>query len=205
MKKTLNLYHLTILYLMICAFLFGVQSAGAQEVHSLKYIATKNGETIGWLRTNYIQKGEEKWLTTESNLELQVLISFKAIALTCNRFNTNILEQAAVTRTLNGRAKLDNLLKLEGNKYVTIKGNPEVSIQKPIVNTVASIYFKEPVGITEIFSEVYLRFITLKKLSASTYNTSLPDGGTMTYTYSNGMLTEIIASTNYGTIYFKLQ
>ena len=44
------------------------------------YTATRNGKNIGWLKTNQFQSGNETWFTTESQLVVDVLISFTAKA-----------------------------------------------------------------------------------------------------------------------------
>ena len=133
-----------------------------------------------------------------------MVFSFEAKAFTVNKFKGNTLIQAGVYRTLNGREKLDNELQFTDGRYKISKGNATKPITKAIRTTVSSIYFQEPVGITEIFSEVYLQFMALKNIAPSVYVSDLPDGGTMTYTYKMGKLTNITASTSYGTVLFQL-
>jgi len=169
------------------------------------YIATRNGKEIGWLKASRSETGNDKFLTTESNLAFNVLISFEAKAITANKFKGNILVRAGVYRTLNGRRKLNNELELAEGKYKIVKGEAGQPITRPITNTVVSIYFREPAGITEIFSEVYLCFIQLKKIGPAVYETLLPDGGSMIYSYSMGRLAQITAKTSYGTVQFDLK
>lgn len=168
------------------------------------YTATRNGKTIGWLRIISSQNGDEKSLSIESKLTIWMMLSFEAKALTVNKFKGGILIKAGVYRTLNGRQKLDNELQLIDGRYKIIKGDAEQPVNKAIHNTVASLYFNEPVGISEVFSEVYLCFIPLKKVATSVYASQLPDGGNITYYYKLGKLISITASTSYGTVFFQL-
>jgi hypothetical protein len=169
------------------------------------YTATRNGKEIGWLKISSFNNNSDHFLTTESNLVVQMLFSFEAKAIVMNKFTGNVLTQAGVHRTINGKVKLDNAVQLTGGKYNIIKGDADQPISKPIVTTVTSLYFKEPVGITEVFSEVYLCFLQIKKTAPSVYETSLPDGGLMTYSYTHGNLTHITAKTTYGTVHFELK
>ena len=169
------------------------------------YSANRNGKEIGWMKTISSQVGNELFLTTESNLVIQMLFSFEAKAITANKFIGNTLYQAGVHRTLNGKIKLENALQFINGQYKIIKGKSEQSFSKPIINTVTSIYFKEPVNITQLFSEVYLCYVELKKTAPSVYTSLLPDGGSMTYSYTVGKLTHITAKTAYGTVQFQLK
>jgi hypothetical protein len=62
---------------------------------------------------------------------------------------------------------------------------------KPILNTVTSLYYKEPVNISEVYSERYGQMCTVKKLADGSYSVSLPDGKQSLYTYKNGVCREI--------------
>jgi hypothetical protein len=169
------------------------------------YTATQNGKEVGWLRISGVENGSERILKTESNLLFQLLFSFDAKAWVTNRFIGNTLTQAIVFRTLNGKVKLDNDFQLRDGYYKAIKGDADVATTKPIYRTVTTLYIMEPIGVTEVFSEVYLRFIPVEKIASSEYRTPLPDGGVMTYTYIQGQLVTVVANTSLATVLFQLK
>jgi hypothetical protein len=68
---------------------------------------------------------------------------------------------------------------------------------------VTSLYFTEPKGVDEVFSEVYLQYLKVEAIAPGTYETKLPKGGKMTYTYSGGKLTRIKSQTQYGQVIFE--
>ena len=170
-----------------------------------KYTATRNGKEIGWLRCECIQRPGEISITTESSLFIQVIFPFEAKAITANKFNGAALSEAMVYRTLNNKVKLDNQVQFVNGQYKVIKGECKNSVTKQITSTSTSVYFKEPVGETELFSEVYLCLLKLEKIAASVYQVNLPDGGVMTYHYALGKLVRVIAKTSYATVYFDLE
>ncbi|MES2648935.1 MAG: DUF6134 family protein [Bacteroidota bacterium] len=180
------------------------QFISTNDVSIQTFTAIRKGKIVGWLKTMISQNGEEKSLTIDSKLTISIVISFEAKATTVNKFKGNTLIQAGVYRTLNGKEKLDNQIQLTDGRYRVNKGEAKQVVDKSIRHTVASIYFLEPVGVTEVFSEVYLQFMPLKYIGASVYVSELPDGGTMTYAYKLGKLTSITASTSYGTVLFQL-
>jgi hypothetical protein len=204
MNQNIYLPAIAIVAFIHVATTLNSQLANMNDVVQNKYTVIRNGKEIGWLKTTSSQSGSERFLVTESSFTIQMLLSFEAKAITANKFAGDILLQAGVHRTLNGKVKLDNALLLNDGHYKIINGKPEEAPGRPIINTVTSIYFKEPVGITEIYSEVYLRYVPLSKTRPSVYTSSLPDGGSMTYSYTLGRLTLITAKTAYGTVLFKL-
>ena len=180
------------------------QLISTNSMQQQNYTATRDGKTVGWLRIISYQNGDEKSLSIESQLTIWMLLSFEAKALTVNKFKGSTLIKAAVCRTLNGKQKLNNEVQLIEGKYKIIRGDAELSVTSTIHHTVASLYFAEPVGVSEVFSEVYLCFVPLKKVANAAYASQLPDGGSMTYYYRLGKLTSITASTSYGIVFFQL-
>jgi hypothetical protein len=168
------------------------------------YAATRNGKSIGWLKTTLLQSGNETLLTTESHLVVDILISFTAKAKTFNKYIGTVLTEASVHRTLNGRRKLDNDIRFINGRYQFSGIDVAAPINKAIRYSVTFLYFNEPLNITEVFSEVYLTYLAVKKVRESTYTTLLPDGGSMTYSYHMGKLTNIDARTSYGAVNFRL-
>jgi hypothetical protein len=105
---------------------------------------------------------------------------------------------------LNGRRKLDNEIQFINGRYHVSSNEDFAPISKAIRHSVTFLYFNEPAGISEVFSEVYLSYLVVKKMGESTYTTLLPDGGSMTYSYHMGKLTNVLAKTSYGLVNFRL-
>ena len=59
---------------------------------------------------------------------------------------------------------------------------------KDITFCIIDLYFKEPVGITKVFSNMYAEMLTLKKVSPGKYQLITPDNNDSFYTYKNGKL-----------------
>lgn len=167
------------------------------------FTATRNGKNIGWLKASHYQSGNDTWITTESNLLIDILITFSAKAKCINKYVGTVLTEAEVHRTLNGRSKLDNIIRMVNGSY-HFSGTEATPVTKVIRNSVTFLYFNEPVNVREVFSEVYFTYLPVIKVSESTYLTRLPDGGTMTYTYRLGRLMTVVAKTTYGTVTFSL-
>ena len=68
---------------------------------------------------------------------------------------------------------------------------PKKVFNAPINNTVTSLYYKEPVNVTQVYSERYGQMCKIKKLSEGNYGVDLPDGKQGIYTYKNGQCKEV--------------
>lgn len=77
------------------------------------------------------------------------------------------------------------------------------NIEKKITFSAAMLYFKEPVGITEIYAETYLEFCKIELESKNKYKLHLPNGKVNYYTYKGGELQEIFVDRTGFNILFK--
>ncbi|MES2649507.1 MAG: DUF6134 family protein [Bacteroidota bacterium] len=169
------------------------------------YNIIRNNKIIGNLTVSSIKKNNQLFVRNEAKFNIQMVGSFAATAIATNTFRENTLMHATVQRTLNGKVKTDNEIKFNSGKYQVVKGKSSQEIKRVINYTVSSLFFIEPANVSEVFSEVYLQFLKVKKLAPAVYETNLPDGGLMTYTYHSGMLTNVVAKTNYATVQYQLK
>ncbi len=63
---------------------------------------------------------------------------------------------------------------------------------------IAAIFFDEPKGLDQIFSEDWGRYLPIKYIGESTYQVTMPDGKINDYIYKNGVLEELRSSTPVG-------
>ena len=189
-------------------FIISINLKSQQAVNSqswqLNYTAYKNGKEIGWSKISVSRSGNQVYIVADSKLDIQVLFTIEAKAHVTNRFLETTITTLSAFRTVNGKVKLDNNLENSNGTYVALKGDLNQQLYKPISNTVLSLYLNEPRSVKEVFSEVYMVYIPVNQISPSVYQTPLPDGGTMTYYYSNSRLFRVIAKTFYGTVQFEL-
>jgi hypothetical protein len=203
MKERYAQLTLIVLMPLLLAFDSKTQIQHLPNAITQHFNAYRNGRHIGWLRITQSQQQDKKVLSTESQLNLDMVLQFEARAMAFNQYAGSYLQSATVHRTLNNKVKLDNAIAWQQTGYKVLRGETKEQVGLPIANTVTSLYFGEPVGVKQVFSEVYLTYLTVKPLGASVYETPLPKGGRMTYSYQQGRLVQVEAATNYGTISFK--
>jgi len=142
---------------------------------------------------------------SDSDTEVQRIESDFKILFYSGKFSTQAsfaqgrLMTAVSAHEVNGNVKerthTKNVAKTS-NYTVSFSGEdgekkPAKEFNEPILNTVTSLYYKEPINITEVYSERYGQMCNVKKVSDGNYSVSLPDGKQGLYTYKSGLCREV--------------
>lgn len=141
-------------------------------------VATKeiNGDLISYsLHSDVETKIFRMSLEVESELDMvtknQILIEGKSFQYS-NRGSDNISA---------------TVIKLVDNTYQTNKNNKSKILKvDKIVDTVTDLYYKEPKGITSVFSIADADFLDIESIGNGSYALILPNGRKNIFTYLNG-------------------
>ena len=88
-------------------------------------------------------------------------------------------------------------------KYKIVKNGVSSIINGSITYSIVDLYFKEPKGLNNIFSNTHGEFLKIKNIGKNKYELKLPDGKTNTFTYLNGKLIQVEAKIMVGKVIFK--
>jgi len=78
--------------------------------------------------------------------------------------------------------------------------------QKPEIGySTARLYFEEPIGISEVYSEAFLEFALLEDEGNHTYKLTLPGNKINHYHYQDGKLMQIEVNRTWFDLVFKLK
>jgi len=72
-----------------------------------------------------------------------------------------------------------------------------------ITYCVIDLYFKEPLGVTHVFSNMYAQMLTLKRMDKGQYQLITPENNNSIYSYRNGILISIEVDTPVGKVISK--
>lgn len=190
-----------LLILLICFF---AVSAYGQQYRN--YSVIWRGKEVGFLKATSQAQPQGQFYATDSEMNINMLLTFKIQSNTTNLFSNAQLKDAHVQRLVNKKKKLTATTRFADNHYELKKDNDDiVKFKSNIPATVTWLYFNEPVQKSEIFSEVFQTFLKFKEIAASVYETTLPDGDIMTYTYRSGILQRVEIESGYGEFVFKLK
>jgi hypothetical protein len=176
-------------------------SASAQQ--QLSYNVIRKGANVGNMKITSTTSTAGQLFFIESNVQVWILVTIKIANIQSDFFKNGVLQKASIIRTVNGSTKMNNNIMQVPGGYITMdKSGDTTMIKGDIKHTIANLYFNEPTHGNPIYSENFLKFLTVKKIGQHMYEIQMPDGNKNVYTYQNGVCIHLKAETDHGVIYF---
>jgi hypothetical protein len=120
-------------------------------------------------------------------------------------YKDGVLQESFLRTDKNGEVEQFCSVSYDGQTYKIQTEKEKLSLASPITASVVTLYFKEPVGLTEIFSEAFGRMVPVTEIKPHKYSIKLPDGKKNTYTYEKGILVEVEVPSPVGTAHLRLK
>ena len=148
---------------------------------------------IGNIKGNMTVLGDETTYKVISDVEYNSwLYDYQRTTKVEAVFSDDLLKTCKSRVTKYGELEEFNTTTREDSVYKCFSHpNDHSTIEDDIGMTSIVLYFKEPVGISRIFSESYQQFCDISKVEGHEYRLNLPDGKTNHYFYENGQLKEV--------------
>lgn len=179
-------------FVMIGLLMLAVSAARGQNV----YDVIVAGRTIGSLKV-FDEKGGDNAETHRIESNFKVMF-YKGSYSTQTNYVQGKLVSATCAHHVNGDLKEKTLTKTSSKSLYEVlfsgedsEDKPNVAVNKPISSTITGLYYKEPINITEVYSERYGKMCNIRKLSEGKYGVTLPDGKEGVYSYKNGLCREV--------------
>ncbi len=183
--------------------LFSLQGH-AQE---LQYDVFKGDSYIGTMR---VTRQATDSITTryfiETNVAFRILAEFTVHSTFETFFSDNQLTYAQTLNMLNGKEKESSRVVWSQDRYLCEREGEQTTWNQLIRHSVAQLYFHEPIGLTQTFSERFTENCTIEPGDTPhTYWLHLPNGKENLYTYQKGVCQEVKVEVWLTTLYFKLK
>lgn len=139
----------------------------------------------------------------ESKVTFRILFSFTVDYESTSEYKYGQLIKEYTNNQLNGSSQKKSTIWFDGSKYTLDLDGSRMEVNEKITYSIATIYFREPVKNQKVYSPQFGTYLTFVELSNHVYELVSPDG-TNTYTYTNGICTEVKVSRDFATFYFRL-
>lgn len=125
--------------------------------------------------------------------------------LTTTHENGSLIKGTAYRHANRGSSDVHAQTTRTGTKQYSIERNgTKTSISNQEIQfCVADLYFREPKGLSTVFSNMWGANVTIATLGNGKYKVTNPDGKSSTYIYQNGNLIQMEVDTPIGTITTK--
>jgi hypothetical protein len=163
--------------------------AGFSQTRSLNFKITRNENKIGEVRFSVNTSGATDSLKMEMNVKTRFIFTFIGYVLESTTFKNGILLESSIYRKFNGDEKVNKQHRAVNSQYIISKGkDSKVMKDYPITYNMLSLYSKEPVNISKVYSDNFEKFLSIQKVDAHKYKITLPDDNYNVYHYIDGVL-----------------
>jgi hypothetical protein len=175
------------------------------SAQSLTYAITWKDKPVGKIHAVKKSADQKSQYTFNSHVTVTVLKEFNVHTSFQSHYMAGCLQQASVQNKVNGKLKSHTQTHKQGNRYLVNKDGTEATLEVTgIEHSLTTLYFQEPVRLTQVFSERHALFLPIKSVSAHRYAIVLPDGNTNYYTYVDGICTLVEVQDGWFTFSFTL-
>ncbi|MES2381781.1 MAG: DUF6134 family protein [Bacteroidota bacterium] len=176
------------------------------QTSQMKFEVNFNGMNIGSITATKTILGKKETIDVKTNTDASILVMSIHVESEINLHKEQaVLKNGIAYRHSNrGTENIIGYTQKLGNKYVSNINHKVDTIYKPAITfTVADLYFTEPIGLTEIYSNMYGSFVKISDLGNHKYKFTTPDGKVNAYTYINGQLSIIEVELSIGKVVSK--
>lgn len=178
---------MSIIHFIAAICIFGGSITTAQTLTYTVYVAGKKSGTLV-VKSNKTDN-ENFFIHSEANIAVALS---EVNSVSDVYFKNGHLHHSSVIQTINAKEREKTTITYDGTHYyIQRKGEERKSLKNSVLYSIAMMYHTEPTGQKTAFSERYGTFLNIKKLSQHQYQLELPDGKINTYTYENGICTQV--------------
>ncbi|MDP9081107.1 MAG: hypothetical protein M3O71_27125 [Bacteroidota bacterium] len=178
--------------LSVTVLFVAISSMALAQDQTLNYNVLHSGQTVGHLKLQQRKDGDDTFLNVASDVKMRFIFSINVNIREDSHYHDGKLICSHVSRMVNGKQKANKITKANGETYQLSDDGRISSInQKQISNNLTAMYLKEPVGLSQIYSDNFQQFVQVKQTDSHTYRIDLPDGNYNFYTYTNGVCSKV--------------
>ncbi len=179
-------------------------SIHAQE-KTLCYAVMHNGEKKGKLMLHQSINGNKVHIKIESEVKARFIFMITVQSIEEAIFQNGILIFSSVYRKVNNNERVNQQLRAQNNSYNITNKNRETNLDVyPIKYSTLSLYYQEPVNISQLFSDNFGQYVEIEKVDTNKYKVCLPNGNNY-YTYKNGVCIKVEAEQSLYPVQFILE
>lgn len=156
------------------------------------FIIKRNGNVIGHLSVSLKEEGDQTFLKITSKVDTRFLFRLQVETEDIAHFKNGRLIRSGVNRIVNGDEKEPKETQWIHNVYEVRAGHKTRRIAQPIYDNMMLLYVREPVNLSQIYSDNFQCFLPVRKKGENQYAILLPDGNRNEYYFEKGVCKRII-------------
>jgi len=162
------------------------------DVKKISFSIIKKDSCIGFIDIEKTSIDEITTYIINSEVKAKVIFIFNAVGIEKYIYKSDTLIYSSLYRKLNNKVKLNQTLSLVEGKYFLKEKNRIEALDFHIINrNLVTLFFIEPIGIHEVYSDKYREMVRITPMDKGKYRVVLPNKSTNIYHYENGVCTLI--------------
>jgi hypothetical protein len=204
--NTVTVYILPAMFHAALIFLLNTTPVFVSNAQQMNYEVFLNEKPVGSLLAKRSTKDELINYWIESDVNFRFIFKMNFIYTFETVFHNDMLIRASTRNTVNDDEKGSSKVTWNGKFYqMEVKKERSELKNIRITYSMAMLYFREPRQISQVFSERYARFLSIRPLKEHSYELTMPDGKKNVYSYVNGICQAVEVQHSVGKISFKLK
>lgn len=186
-----------VLFIFSCIFFLIVASSRFKPLQGheskfsyLRYDVEIQDKNVGWMTCTKNASSADPSIINyiiDSKVIINIVSTYTIQFNSYSAYKNNDLLKANYATKVNGDTQSFSTINWDGSKYIGWDEKNKSSVfSEKITQSIGNIYYKEPVGLTALFSEKYMAMCPISKVG-DYYTISFPDGKTTMYKYQNGI------------------
>jgi len=157
------------------------------EIKNMYFNVIKKESNIGFINVEKRSTNETTTYIINSKINAKVVFNFIAIGKEKSIYKSDTLIYSSVYRKLNSKVKLDQSLAYHSGKYILSNRNKKERLYFNVINrNLVTLYFFEPKGISEVYSDKYKTMLKIDTIGNGMYKIIFPDKSLNIYHYEYG-------------------
>ncbi|HYC39794.1 MAG TPA: DUF6134 family protein [Chitinophagaceae bacterium] len=176
--------------LLVLFLLLGIATSAQTRRH--KYEISRGDRVIGTMLFSETKSGGVTRLNLVSEVNTGFILPITGEGKEEAVYQNGLLVKSAIMRRQNGKEKMNKHMTIDSGRYLVRSGESQtIHTCYPISYNMLALYAKEPVTVSEVFSDRFGRMIPIRRAGQHRYKIELPDGSYNYYSYVNGVLEKV--------------
>ena len=185
------------------AILFSMPAGVYAQKDEILFKVNFKGDDIGTLVAFEERSGERRTRDLRSITDAKVMVIAIHVEseISSTHENGTFIKSTAYRHSNRGSQDVHSqVTRMESSKYKCERNGTTHIESREITFSIVDLYFKEPSGLTEVFSTMYADFLPIQSRAPGEYIVTTPDNMKAWYSYKDGKLIKIESETPLGTV-----
>lgn len=169
-----------------------------------RFSILKNGKVIGQINAEMNTGHLGQKITLKSHLKGRLIFEINILQSSECILGGGFVQSSITNQTINGSTSFSHGLQYKNGAYQNIGDEKtEGPIPQKIVFLTNLLYFREPTGCREVYSEVLKKMIPLTAMGNGVYRLNISDSRYTDYHYLQGILVRVVSKSHFGEVIFQ--